>query len=619
MKSILATQLQHDDQKPINSVCYGCQKPILEEPTYKCSECNIFLHKTCAELPREMLHHPLHPNHPLKLLPNSPYPKDRRCLCDACRQPWNSFVYHCYRCNFDLDILCAFPQGKLEHPSHEHPLTLVQRIASFACDACGTKEEQQSYICTACTFWIHRSCALLPTINHRKPHQHPLSLAYCFPIEYCRYEIPCDISFKKIPFQNWVYYCGPCRYFVHLKCMTRDRILPQVFFIFFLSYRIIQVVQFNDYNIIENPLRGETPNLNISFCISRRGMHGPKGKEDEEDLVQLPTNYFVQEMRHILEKKQGLEIMRVPKKVQVSCCQHTLAIVDIQKLIKSRNIERITCNRCIEPVVSLCCHCTQCNYFVHLTCAQLPEELQHPSHEKHKLKLAFVSFVWGMIKCSACNLDYNGYLFKCDTCRLYTFDHDVKCALLPSTIDHKAHEHSLVQMYRGNGNRCNSCGNVVRSFLYACEPCGFYLDYECALLPESVNHRWDKYALPLSFPPFSDRPDEFYCEICKEEIHPRRWHYHCRECDQSFHPRCIPGLGVTRNCNFGRILEFGRHPHPLKLVCDGEYRSTCDSCHERMYGNRVFKCETCQFYICIKYVARVANSGKIAGPAKISE
>ncbi|XP_071912135.1 uncharacterized protein [Coffea arabica] len=424
---ILATQLQQDDQKPIHSsVCYGCQKPILEEPTYKCSECNIFLHKTCAELPREMLHHPLHLDHPLKLLPNSPYPKDRSCLCDACRQPWNSFVYHCYRCNFDLDILCAFPQGKLEHPSHEHLLTLVQRIASFACDACGTKEEQQSYICTACTFWIHRSCALLPTINHRKPHQHPLSLAYCFPIEYRRYEIPCDICFKKIPFQNWLYYCGPCRYFVHLKCMTNDRILP-----------------------------------------------------------------------------------------------------------------------------------------------------------------------------------------------LYTFD--VKCALLPSTIDHKAHEHSLVQTYRGDGNKCNSCGNVVRSFLYACEPCGFYLNYECALLPESVNHRWDKHTLPLSFPPFSDRPDEFYCEICEEEIHPRRWHYHCRECDQSFHPRCIPGLGVTRNCNFGRILEFGRHPHPLKLVREGEYRSTCDSCHERMYGNRVFKCETCQFYICIKCVARVADSGKVVGPAKISE
>lgn len=571
---ILAAQLQQDDQKPINSVCYGCEKPILEEPTYKCSECNIFLHKTCAELPREMMNHPLHPDHPLKLLPNSPYPKDRSCLCDACRQPWNSFVYHCYRCNFDLDILCAFPQGKVEHPSHEHPLTLVQRRASFACDACGTKEEQQSYICTTCTYWIHRSCALLPTINHRKPHEHPLSLAYSFPIEYRRYEIPCDICFEKIPFQNFVYYCGPCRYFVHLKCMTRDRFLP-------------------------------------------RGMHPPNDKEDEEDLVQLPTNNFVQGIRHILEKQQGMEIVQVPKKVQVSCCQHTLVLVDIQKLIKSRNVERITCNRCIEPVVSLCCQCPQCNYFVHLTCVQLPEELQHPSHEKHKLKLAFVSYVWGMIKCTACNLDCNGYLFKCDTCRLFTFD--VKCALLPSTIAHKAHEHSLVQTYWSKSNRCSSCGNVSRGFLFACEPCGFYLDNECALLPESVHHRWDKHPLPLSFPPFSDRPGEFYCEICEEEIHPRHWHYHCRECDQSFHPRCIPGLGATRNCNFGRILEFGRHPHPLNFVREGEYRSTCDSCHERMYGNRVFKCETCQFYICPKCVAKVADSGKIAGPAKISE
>ncbi|KAL3533819.1 hypothetical protein ACH5RR_007340 [Cinchona calisaya] len=505
---LILTQVEHCEAEESN--CYGCQKPIFSEPAYTCKECNIFLHKKCAELPIAITH-PLHPEHPLKLHSKPPYRQveDKRCFCDACKQEWKSFVYHCFLCQFDLDILCAFPDERLDHLGHEHPLTLLQRLALFTCDACGTKGEEQSYICVACPLWIHRSCALLPRIDHRKGHDHPLSLAYCLPIEYRRYEIPCDVCFRKIQLQNWVYYCGPCRYFVHLKCMTRERFVPR-------DKHILQL------------------------------------KDDErKDLVQLPDNNFAEVIRLVLEKQQGMEILKFPNIMKVSCCGHPFTILDIQNYPHSKNYEEITCNRCTESINSWCCKCTQCNYFVHPTCAQLPVELQHPSHHEHKLKLAFLSYIWGKRKCQACNTDCNGYFFWCGKCPYYCFD--VKCALLPSTIAHKAHEHPLIQIYRGDNNKCNSCGKFVGSPLFACEPCRFYLDYECALLPETIYHRWDKHRLLLSFPPFSDRPDEFYCEICEEEVHPRRWHYHCRECDQSFHPRCIPRLGESRNCSFGRI------------------------------------------------------------------
>ena len=178
---LILTQADEADQNS-NSSCYGCQKSILTEPSYKCRECNIFLHKRCAELPGELINHPLHNDHPLNLLTHSPEWKIRKC--NDCKELCNGFIYHCSHCDdFDLDIKCLFPEGQLEHPSHEHPLTLLQKKASFKCDACGIeKEKEQSYICVACPLWIHKSCALLPRISHRKDHEHPLSLAYSFPI-----------------------------------------------------------------------------------------------------------------------------------------------------------------------------------------------------------------------------------------------------------------------------------------------------------------------------------------------------------------------------------------------------------------------------------------------------
>ncbi|KAL3533822.1 hypothetical protein ACH5RR_007343 [Cinchona calisaya] len=50
---LILTQVENHEAKKSN--CYGCQKPILSEPTYTCKECNIFLHKKCAKLPIEIM------------------------------------------------------------------------------------------------------------------------------------------------------------------------------------------------------------------------------------------------------------------------------------------------------------------------------------------------------------------------------------------------------------------------------------------------------------------------------------------------------------------------------------------------------------------------------------
>ncbi|PIM99556.1 hypothetical protein CDL12_27948 [Handroanthus impetiginosus] len=102
---------------------------------------------------------------------------------------------------FDISISCGCFDYMLEewksiqHSSHHHPLTYVRKPFSlFHCDGCGRPDWGLAHVCYFCEFWIHKSCALLPTtfqsVSH---HQHPLSLSYFLRHVYLRYRFNCDI------------------------------------------------------------------------------------------------------------------------------------------------------------------------------------------------------------------------------------------------------------------------------------------------------------------------------------------------------------------------------------------------------------------------------------------
>ncbi|MBA0612403.1 hypothetical protein Godav_013004, partial [Gossypium davidsonii] len=65
------------------ALCLGCEKPV-EGWSHGCNQCEFYLHKGCAELEvAPKILYPFHPNHPLTLLPESPYSGDQR-WCDFC-------------------------------------------------------------------------------------------------------------------------------------------------------------------------------------------------------------------------------------------------------------------------------------------------------------------------------------------------------------------------------------------------------------------------------------------------------------------------------------------------------------------------------------------------------
>ncbi|KAL3533821.1 hypothetical protein ACH5RR_007342 [Cinchona calisaya] len=533
------------------SNCYGCTNPISLDPTYTCEKCDIFLHKICAQLPRE-INHPMHTDHLLILLAKPPYTSGS-CECEGCTKSWRNFIYHCSSCQFNIDILCAFTERKFEHSSHTHPLTLVQRPASFKCNACNETNTQESYLCTICPFWIHKSCGLLPRIYQRDDHDHPLSLAYCLPNEYRGYGFSCELCHRELKPSSWVYYCGHCRYFVHISCITKQALKPDV--------------------------------------------------DRKPDYFPFPNNNLVEIIQHysgVVKNKLGKSDQEFSE-IKIESHKHTLVLSQVQKdLNNTKQEDMIICDGCIEPITiasSSYYKCGQhCNFFLHAPCAQLPIELPiFPSHltfktdgPHNKLKLIFPDQnSWDVVKCNACGSNCTGYSYKCEKGDFFV---DVKCGCLRGTIQHKSHKHPLKQVdfwhLQPWGSKCNGCGVYNHFDPFVCGECHYYLGLECVTLPASVKHRWDKHELILSFPPYIDVHDKFYCEICEEEIHPKHWTYRCMECDRSFHPRCIPTLGTSRNIKFGRTLEISCHPHPLTLVPDGKFHF-CDSCHKFLAWQKV--------------------------------
>jgi hypothetical protein len=136
-----------------------CEKQV-SGPNYCCERYSgLLLHKTCAELRRE-LQHPLHPKHSLLLI-NVPWNPEAQC--EGCNRLHirRGFNYYCFDCNFNLDRRCASLLLTVEVESHAHPLTLMRRSVSFTCDACGKQGKGMFYSCCLPILGPPRSLMLL--------------------------------------------------------------------------------------------------------------------------------------------------------------------------------------------------------------------------------------------------------------------------------------------------------------------------------------------------------------------------------------------------------------------------------------------------------------------------
>ncbi|KFK30840.1 hypothetical protein AALP_AA6G032400, partial [Arabis alpina] len=253
----------------------NCGKAGRKEFHYKCDECNLAFHVDCAWHPPEVEHssevnHSYHSLHPLKLfMGRLPEYSDGKCrLCGSEVDP--RLFYHCSSCNFTLDMCCVLkppPEYLVDLKAHDHQLTLLPRLDSFTCNACGLKGDRSPYICDrymeldvlcssvsepyfhpshplhplyfilpnqyefcngcnkqerhvlmciedGCEFFLDFKCATLPQVVKHRVNDYPLSLSYGEEEASGKYW--CDICEKESDPRVWFYTCKDT------KCVLGD-------------------------------------------------------------------------------------------------------------------------------------------------------------------------------------------------------------------------------------------------------------------------------------------------------------------------------------------------------------------------------------------------------------
>ncbi|KAF2286145.1 hypothetical protein GH714_010929 [Hevea brasiliensis] len=489
--------------------CCGCKKEI-SGPNYNCAKCSFFLHKRCAELPRE-IKHPLHSKHPLALFMASTYPSGQG-VCDLCDKSLDNLVYNCSLCQFDLDIQCALQPCVTGTSAGNRGHQFIHLIRSirvpFTCDACGVEGTQSPYLCTVCQVMVHKKCIDLPKTIRITEHAHVITHFY-FLQESNELAQICGICHAQVDIDHGGYYCSDCGYGVHVNCALQHNIR-------------VEDEADQDHNLNINALKDSSLESQVAM-----------GEEE----VETENKHFSHE--------------------------HGLSIIDEVGGNKR-------CDGCMLPLSAPIYGCSQCDMFLHKECSELPTKKKHPLHQHSLNLLSKAQTVDGLFKCDACDQYCHGFCYHCDKCDFFI---DVRCSVITENLKHHGHDHllRLVKGQRSYGSYCSAC--YCGKFTYFdCTKCDFSLDFRCASLPSSVSHRFDEnHPLTLDYNFVSGKDIEHYCAICEWIIDPGShifdcvpWFYGCRECDISIHPECV--LGRYPYIKFGGAYLYDIHPHPLTLV-----------------------------------------------------
>ncbi|KAL9459250.1 hypothetical protein AB3S75_002608 [Citrus x aurantiifolia] len=565
-----------------DTFCHGCRRAI-QGPTYGCTPCKFYLHKSCVDLPRQ-IHHQSH-EHYLTLERSELLVE--QSTCHSCGKHFDGFIYHCASCDkFDLDIVCASEhpavnlavynrgceshegQERMGHFSHEHHLVALE-IVNVHCNLCNKNIDGQCYGCVECEFYIHNSCCELPKEVRHPFHQHPLTLLVAeesmYRCDACRFDI-----------QGFRYRCDACDFDLHPDCISLKANIK------YSGHEHLLTLIENMFYDGECEACGFTTDgasflrcieCKLNFHVEYCGPHSPP-----------PTVMVIQHEHHL------------------TLLTETLA---------EDNPDRSYCTVCekkINPEHPTYC-CADCKYYAHPGCViaelqgdERQKATKHFSHE-HLLFL-YENERNDDTYCDGCfnNIQANDLVYGCDPCRFYLHK---SCAELPKERQHPFHRHPL--FLSDCFGKCNTCRKDVRGFCYLCEDCDFVLDLDCSsLLPsiklESVH---DKHTLTF-FRKLYSTPE---CGRCRSynippyELNPLDLSYICCvKCNLNWHLLCFP---------MPQTIDHHSHLHSLTLKdkcvelsshCY-DYQYYCDFCETIRDGREcVYHCENCNFVVDLECV-----------------
>ncbi|MBA0768501.1 hypothetical protein Gotri_017297, partial [Gossypium trilobum] len=187
------------------------------------------------------------------------------------------------------------------------------------------------------------------------------------------------------------------------------------------------------------------------------------------------------------------------------------------------------CDFCYKRCDFFVYHCS-CGLDFHIQCAlftlniaeQKLQELNHIATKDPSVFLEDGNKELENAKCFGCWLPLGESRYFSVACG---FNLHIKCAELPHEINHPFHnEHPLVLQFNIKRFSCKICGETRhRGFLYCCSACTFALHIKCAEQPTKINHlSHRRHPLVLQL-----NSGNLLCKTCKETQHEKvRRHYH---------------------------------------------------------------------------------------------
>ncbi|GFP91629.1 hypothetical protein PHJA_001306900 [Phtheirospermum japonicum] len=622
-------------------LCNACRLPIFSTPfvTTTTVDPSVLLHDQCTNdhLPPILKAHPLHPGKDLILHPGTTTSSPSLYNCNRCDSICGSRFYICGcgydNCEIKLDLSCALTI-KILHKSHAHRLTAIKgkSLSSLFCTACGTqhqllpddrgKWDLLSYVCSPCDFWIHPDCALLPNaiilIGHKHHHPHPLlltysDLAYSHRVLIGKKCAICDHPYDNKSDGSGFYLCYHCRYSAHIKCVVYSD--PH-----HISFKPVLIRAAQIPNLVRLPMPNEYTSVMKTVVTNYVGGDNCSNSNNGDHTTITSTST-------ITDDHQSDKIH-----------EHPLIFHDHHQGDHQPAVARV-CNACVQlispsdPFYSCANNNNELagpciDFFLHRCCAHLPATLitDHWAHRDNSHPLTLLSKVDmhspfnNMFLCYVCNRQCNGFAYACEECGYYL---DVVCAIMSSaSITHDAHakSHILQPILGFTSQTCICCAQNLRPLYgvgYGCNNCrNFIIHAMCALLPDTVTHKFDRHPLKLITTTttttldhhpsvVSDQEEEpMFCEICERDIDNRLWYYGCKECDQCFHTRCIPTLDHLSKIKFGFTTTVRVPGHDCPLACVRAlsvhgYPCQCGHCERiiREYDKIAFECSECYFRI----------------------
>nr|XP_011469636.1 PREDICTED: uncharacterized protein LOC101313941 [Fragaria vesca subsp. vesca] len=463
--------------------CSACGEPVLG-PNYSCNQCSdefIILHKPCAQLGRE-IQHPMH-NHPLTILTRDARQYEE-FLCDICHALSYGKSYSCSKCGFNLDLKCAAGLTNIvciEHFSHQHLLRFIENPSQA--------KRGSPALCIGC---------LEPVLG---------------PSYYCD---------RAMTYST-------CSVFLHKSCAE----LPLE----------IQHPMHRQHSLILNLNRARDHQCDacdkdcgrrFNYSCFQCGFNLDLRCASEEGYKHFSHQH------PLMFKKGGGNDKR-----------------------KGYTVPLVVCDGCHDPILGPRYTCInryrrrRCSFNLHKSCADLPGEIQHPLHRQHSLFLLnTIQDIRIRCLCNACNKVCR-YRYNCSVC---DFNLHLKCASKWQNILDDSHQHQYIvppmEMIDLQIN-CHICGDYWTGsrVFYTCSICQLLVHEECASLPSDTKIPGHQHRLKLTWFLQEIYPKEEFCKICSTNIGKSPTVYYCQECcEYVAHPTCITVEYFQKEENQGRSL-----------------------------------------------------------------